>query len=169
MTLTLKYLAVLIAVMVLVGVFRIIFLIRARAMRALAATWSLQYVGPSAPGLLGIGRFPRVEPLLPDSFPRECYPVIPMTQAWNVIEGRINGFTVVLCDSVLGHETYCTIVGCQTESNPFTAAMSQERVIRDGEWVVLCRVRSLQIIPWTLGIERLGVYLTLLAVGSIRV
>ncbi len=87
-------------------------------------------------------------------------------QAWNVIEGQQNGVSVLICDSVVGERTYCTIIGCQTEQNPFKTDTSPDRVIQSGGWTVLCRVRYLQI-PWTMGIQRLDDHVSRLGVGSV--
>jgi hypothetical protein len=162
----LKFLAVLATVAVIFGAVRIIFMFRARAMRALAARWGFRYIGPPAPNFWGFRSFSNVTPPLPVSFPRNCYPVGEIKQAWNVIEGQQNGVSVLNCDSIVGERTYCTIVGCQTKQNPFKTGASPDRVARSGEWTVLCRVRYLQI-PWTMGIKCLNDHVNKLGRGSV--
>jgi hypothetical protein len=44
-----KFLQVLALVALILGVVRIVHMFRARAMRALAARWGFQYIGPPAP------------------------------------------------------------------------------------------------------------------------
>lgn len=161
-----KFLLVLATVTVIFGAVRIIFMFRARAMRALAARWGFHYTGPPVPSFWGFRSFPKVTLPLPVSFPRNCFPVGKIRQAWNVIEGQQNGVSVLICDSVVGERTYCTIIGCQTEQNPFKTDTSPDRVIRSGGWTVLCRVRYLQI-PWTMGIQRLDDHVSRLGVGSV--
>jgi hypothetical protein len=162
----LKFVLVLTPVTVIFGAVRITFVFRARAMRALAAGWGFHYIGPSAPSFWGFRSFRKVTPPLPVSFPRNCYPVGEIRQAWNVIEGQQNGVSVLICDSVIGRRTYCTIIGCQTEQNPFKAYASPDHLIRSGGWTVLCRVRYLQI-PWTMDIRRLDDHLNELGIGSV--
>jgi hypothetical protein len=162
----LKFLLVPATVTVIFGAVRITFVFRARAMRALAARWGFHYIGPPAPSFWGFRSFRKGTPPLPGSFPRNCYPVGEIRQAWNVIEGQQNGVSVLICDSVIGERTYCTIIGCQTEQNPFKADASPDRVIRSHGWTVLSRVRYLQI-PWTMGIQRLDDHLNKLVIGSV--
>jgi hypothetical protein len=162
----LKFLLVLAPVAVVFGAIRIIFMVRTRGMRALAARWGFHYIGPPAPSFWGFRSFPKVTPPLPVSFPRDCYPVGEIRQVWNVIEGQQNGVSVLICDSVIGERMYCTILGCQTKQNPFKTDTSTDRVIRSGGWTVLCRVRYLQI-PWTMGIQRLDDHMNKLGAGSV--
>jgi hypothetical protein len=162
----LKLFVVLATVTVIFGAVRIIFVFRARAMRGFAARWGFHYIGPPAPSFWGFRSFRKVTPPLPVSFPRDCYPVGKIRQAWNVIEGQQNGAPVLICDSVVGERTYCTIIGCQTKQNPFKTDTSPDRAIQSGGWVVLCRVRYFQI-PWTMSIQRLDDHVNGLRVGSV--
>jgi hypothetical protein len=162
----LKFLLVLATVTVVFGAVRITFVVRARAMRALAARWGFHYIGPPAPSFWGFRFFRKVTPRLPVSFPRDCYPVGEIRQAWNLVEGQQNGLSVLICDSVIGERTYCTIIGCQTEQNPFKSDTSPDRVIRSRGWTVLCRVRYLQI-PWTMSTQRLDDHVHKLGIGSV--
>ncbi len=150
----LKFLPVVTVLALLFGVVAILFMFRARSMRALAARWGFQYIGPSAPSFWGFRSFPKVRLPLPASFPRAGYPVGEIKQVWNLIEGQQNGVSVLIFDGVVGQRTYCTFIACQTKQNPFGMDTLPNRVIQSGEWTVLCRVRYLQI-PWTIGIRRL--------------
>ena len=161
-----KLLVVLATVTVIFGAVRIMFVFRARSMRGLAARWGFNYIGPPAPSFWGFRSFRKITPRLPVSFPRDCYPVGEIRQAWNVIEGQQNGASVLICDSVVGERTYCTIIGCQTKQNPFKTDTSPDRAIQSGGWVVLCRVRHFQI-PWTVSIQRLDDHVNGLRVGSV--
>jgi hypothetical protein len=136
------------------GALRAVLAVRARAMRSLATRWGLHYKGPAAPKLLGFGRWRRVPPALPASFPRDCYRLGEILQAWNIIEGNHNRTPIVICDTAVGWRSYCTIVGCQTEANPFAGHDAPDRVVRSGGWRVLYRLRYLQI-PWTMSISEL--------------
>jgi hypothetical protein len=153
----LKFLPVLAPVAVIFSAVWITFAFRARAMRALAVRWGFHYIGPPAPSFWSFRSFRKVTPPLPDSFPRDGYPVGEIRQAWNVIEGQQNGVSVLICDSVIGERTYCTTIGCQTEQNPFKADTSPDRVIRSRGWTVVCRARYFQI-PWTISMQRLNEY-----------
>jgi hypothetical protein len=165
-TLLLKLLPVLTLLALLFGVVSILFMFRARSMRALAARWGFQYIGPRAPNFWGFRSFPKTRFSLPVSFPRVGYPVGEIRQVWNVIEGQQNGVPVLIFDGVVGERTYCTIFACQIRQNPFGIDTSPGRVIQSGGWTVLCRVRYLQI-PWTMGIKRLDDQVNKLRVGSV--
>jgi|SRR5579864_717349 len=135
-------------------------------MRALATKWGFEYLGPRAPNFWGVRSFPKTRLSLPASFPRIGYPVGEIRQAWNVMEGQQNGVPVLIFDGVVGERTYCTIVACHTQQNPFGDA-SPGRVIQSGGWTVLCRARYLQI-PWAVGIQRLDDYVNKLCGLGLR-
>ncbi len=162
----LKFLPAVAVLALLFGVVTIIFIFRARSMRALAARSGFQYIGPRAPNFWGFRSFPKVRLPLPVSFPRACYPVGEVRQVWNLIEGQQNGVSVLIFDGVVGERTYCTFIACQTKQNPFGMDTSPDRVIQSGGWTVLCRVRYLQI-PWTMGIQRLDDHVNKLRFSSV--
>ena len=162
----LKVLPAVAVLALLFGAVTILFMFRARSMRALAARWGFQYIGPHAPNFWGLRSFPKVRLPLPVSFPRACYPVGEIRQVWNLIEGQQNGVPVLVFDGVVGERTYCTFIACQTKQNPFGMDTSPDRVIQSGGWTVLCRVRYLQI-PWTIGIQRLDDHVNKLRFGSV--
>jgi hypothetical protein len=150
------------------GVIKILYMFRARAMRALAARWGFQYNGLSASSWRASSSS-KVRPSLPASFPLTCHPPgRRIRQVWNVIEGEQSGISVLLFDSIAGEGrgAYCTFIACQTEDNPFGMDISPDRLIRSGEWTALYRVRFLQI-PWTMNIQRLEDYVNRLRLTKI--
>ena len=128
-------------------------MLRARAMRAFAARWRFQYIGPAIPKW----EFPKVRPPLPVSFSLGSYPVDEIRQVWNVIEGQQNGVPVLIFDSVIGEGkgTYCTFIACRSRENPFGNDTFTDSVIPFGAWTALYRIPFLQILPWTMGMQRL--------------
>jgi hypothetical protein len=166
----LKFLLVPATVLLIFGVVRIIHMFRARAMRAFAARWGFQYIGPPAPKLWNPSH-PKISPPLPAWFSLACHPCgRRIRQVWNVIEGQQNGASVLIFDSVVGEikgGAPCTLIACQTEQNPFGIVTSPDRVIQSDGWTVLHGVWFLQF-SWTMGIKRLGDYVNKLRVGSIR-
>src|SRR5260370_1488186 len=130
---------------------------------------------------VSVHRPPRVEILvsLVSLFPRDQSPssgfVFPsllpgrqIRQVWNVIEGQQSGVSVFIFDSYLAKVkgTYCTFIACQTEKNVFGIDTSKYRVIQSGGWAALYRVPFLQILPWTMSIQRLDDHVNRLRVGS---
>ena len=84
------------------GLVRIIHMFRARAMRALAARWGFQYIGPPAPKWLNPSH-PRITPPLPVGLSRACQlSGMRIRQLWNVIEGQESGISVFIFDGVIG-------------------------------------------------------------------
>jgi hypothetical protein len=161
----LKYLPAVAVVALVVGSVAILFMFRARSMRAFAARWGFKYIGPSAPSFWGFRNFRKIKPPVP--LPHACHLVGEIRQAWNVIEGQQNGTSVLIFDSVIGGRTYCTFLACQTEQNPFGMDTSPDRIFQSGGWTVLCRVRWLQIIPQTMSIQRLEYHVNKLRFGSV--
>jgi hypothetical protein len=161
----LKFLPAVTVVALLVAFVTILFVFRARSMRALAARRGFKYVGPRAPSFLGFRNFPKVKP--PVALPRACHLVGEIRQAWNVIEGQQNGVSVLIFDSVICGRTYCTFIACQTEQNPFGMDISPDRLTQSGGWTVLYRVRWFQIIPQTMSIKRLDDHVNALRFGSV--
>jgi hypothetical protein len=150
-------------VTLLLGVVSILFMFRARSMRAFAARWGFKYVGPRAPSFWGFYYFRKVKPPIP--LPYASHLVGEIRQAWNVIEGQQNGVSVVIFDSAIWGRTYCTFIACQTERNPFGTDTPPDRVIQSGGWTVHYRIRWPSIIPWTLSIQRLNDHVNELLVG----
>ncbi|MFY9683165.1 MAG: hypothetical protein WA424_06565 [Candidatus Sulfotelmatobacter sp.] len=161
----LKFLPAVAVVVLLFGTVTILFVFRARSMRALAAKWGFKYVGPRAPSFRGFRDFRKVKPPVP--LPHACDLAGEIRQAWNVIEGQQNGVRVLIFDSVIWGRTYCTFIACQREQNPFGMDSSPDRVIQSGGWTVLYRVRWLQIIPRSMSIQRLDDYVNKLRFGLV--
>jgi hypothetical protein len=151
----------------IVGLIRIPYIFRARAMRSLAVRWGFQYVGPTFSGWRASSSPPH-QAALPLSFPHWLIHARRIRQVWNVIEGQQSGLSVLIFDSIIGEGRgrYCTFFACQTEQNPFGLDIAPDRVIESHGWAVLFRVRFLQI-PWTMGIQRLDDHLSKLRVGSL--
>lgn len=134
------------------------FTLRGRAMRAVAAEWGLNYIGPSKPKLV-FGYMPKIKPHLP--FSRAWYPANIIRQAWNVMEGQVGGLPVVVFDSLLwqlgswGGGQYCTFVACQSESSPFEAPTSgiadrlRDSVVHEHGWTILYQVPLVLKNPFT--------------------
>lgn len=153
------------------GMVIIIMVSRARAMRALAARWGFQYMGPSS-CRFGFPSVPKIKPSLPASLSLDWRPADRIRQAWNVIEGQPSGMSVLIFDSDIGtgRPMYCTFIACQTEENPF-GVDTRSDVIQSGGWWVLYRygahdARSFQMGPWSMAPRGLDKHLKKLRGGS---
>jgi hypothetical protein len=172
----LKYLAVLAVLALLFGVAKIIYIFRARAMRALAARWRFQYLGPSAPKWRTPSHL-KVRPFSTASLSLDWYPASEIRQIWNVVEGQQNGVSVLIFDSIFGEGrgTYCTLIAYQTERNPFgidpaSERIASDRVVQSGGWTILYRIPPFVQNPlaaWTMGIRHLEKHLQKLGVGTV--
>jgi len=133
-------------------------------MRALAARWNFEYIGPSV-AKWGFPSFPKIRPPFPASFSLTWYPASEIRQVFNVIEGQQGGVSVLIFDSVLGewHGVYCTFIACHTKQTPFGTDTSPEKRRPSGEWTCLYRTRFLQI-PGAMSIKRIDHYLSNLQV-----
>ena len=156
-------LVLLLIVAAVLGVVRIVHLIRSRAMRALAAKRGFRYIGSAAP-LKWWWNPSRLEirPPVPiwifDPSPTGCR----IRQVWNVIEGRKNGVYLLIFDAVVGEYKGghpCTLIACQTEQNPFGRVTSSDRVVQTHGWTVLHGVWFLWF-SWTMGIKRIDDHLS---------
>jgi hypothetical protein len=161
----LKYVPAVTVVALLVGFVAILFMFRARSMRAFAARRGFKYIGPSVPSFWGFYYFRKVKPPVP--LPHACHLVSEVRQAWNVIEGQQNGASVLIFDSAIIGRTYCTFMACQAEQNPFGMDTSPDRIFQSGGWTVLFRVRWPSIIPWTMSTQRLDDHVDKLRFGSV--
>jgi hypothetical protein len=162
----LKYLAVLAVLALLFGVAKIIYIFRARAMRALAARWRFQYLGPSAPKWWN-PIHTKISPPVPPWFSEVYISGRHIRQIFNVIEGQQNGVSILIFDSVIGMRggAGCTLIACQTERNPFGIVSSTDRVTQLHGWTVLHGVWFLHF-PRIMGMRRLDHYVKKLRVGS---
>jgi hypothetical protein len=163
----LKYLPVLAGLTLILGVLRINAMFRARAMRAFAARWGLQYIGPVAYRWFNPSH-PKISPPLPAWFSQACHPYgRGIRQIWNVIEGQQSGVSVLIFDGIIGVKggSPCTFIACETEQNPFGINISSDHVIQSGGWTILHGVRFL-LFTWTMSITRLDNYMNDLRTGS---
>jgi hypothetical protein len=138
------------------------YVLRGRAMRALAARRGYEYVGPPTPRLIFF-YMPKVKPRLPLS--RAWYPANEIRQAWNVIEGHEGGVRVVIFDSYIwwlgSRGQYITFLACQTEQSPFGTEIGSDpryRVTQAHGWTVLYRVPLFLMNPlttWGMSIQSL--------------
>jgi hypothetical protein len=173
----LKFLPAIAAVALVVGVVRISLLFRAHAMRAFAARWGFQYIGPSA----FMWRFAwghswltlrKIKPPVPLPFSLAWWPGNEIRQVWNVIEGQQSGVPVVIFDSFIEgyHDVYRTFLVCKTEQNPFEIDKFRDRVVHSHGWTILYQVPFLLLVPWatsSMSIKRLEDDLDKLRIGSI--
>jgi hypothetical protein len=123
------------------GAVRIVHVFRARAIRAFAARWGLQYIGPPAPPKWwwNPAHF-EIRPPLPVWVSHFHPSGQRIRQAWNVIEGQQNGVSIIVLDTVIGEYRggqACTLFACHTEKNPFDAMTSADRVVQSHGWTVL--------------------------------
>jgi hypothetical protein len=131
------------------GSLQIFHQLRARAMRALAARWDFRYLGPPPPKWWWGRTRPIARPPIPSG--------LRITRVWNVIEGKKDGFTVLIFDVILGEGRGgqpCTLIACQTEGNPFETSTSAIRVLKKQGWTVLYGVWFLWFC-WTMSVKRL--------------
>lgn len=146
---------------------RIVHLFRARAMRAFAAKWGFQYVGPAAPPTWWWNPpHLKIHPPVP-AWVSHFYPCGQrIRQVWNVIEGTKNGVSIVIFDSVIGEfrgGRPCTVIACQTTHNP-PAITSMDRMAQTDGWTVIHGAWFLWF-SWMMGIKRLNGHLSKLAPG----
>jgi len=172
----LKFLPVLAVIALIVGGVRTSLLFRARAMRALAARWGLQYIGPSAfrwryawgRGWLTLRK---VKPPVPIPFSLAWSPANEIRQVWNVIEGQQSGMSIVIFDSFIEgyRDVYRTFFACKTEQNPFQVDKLRDNVVHSRGWTILYQVPFPLLVPWatwSMSIQRLEGHLNTLQVGS---
>jgi hypothetical protein len=156
-----KLLWVLAIYFLIAGGFRIIHLIRARAMRAFAIRLGFEYIGPGAPPnwLWNPSEF-HARPPIPSwiSHLRPCGAQI--RQVWNVTKGNIDDAPVLIFDCVIGDRGGhpCTVLMCQTEQDPFVTVTSRDRALAAHGWSVLHGSWFLWF-SWMMGIRRLEAHL----------
>ena len=125
----------------ILGAVRVVHMFRARAMRAFAARWGFKYIGPSAPPMWwwNPAHF-KSGPPLPGWISHFRPSGERIRQAWNVIEGKQNGVSIIIFDSVIGEYRGghpCTLILCQSENNLFGSTTSSDRVVQSHGWTVL--------------------------------
>jgi len=138
------------------GAVRIAYMFRAQAMRRLAAKWGLQYIGPTSAPQWWWNRSHLV-----------TGPPVPawvshfgITQIWNVVEGTIDGKSVIIFDSIVGdfRSQARTFMMCQTGQNPFETDSAVDRVVETHGWTVLQGIWFLWF-SWIMGTRRLDRHL----------
>ena len=163
----LKFLPVFAILTLVLGISKIWYVYRARAMRRLAASSGLNYIGLAAPKWWPPSH-PRGSPPLPGWFSQACQPSgRRISQVWNVIEGYQNGVSVLIFDCILGEvrgSAPCTVIACQTEQNPFGLDAQPYRVIQTHGWTVLHGVWFLWF-SWTMRLRRSDHYVKKVRVG----
>lgn len=169
----LRFLPVLAALALIVGVVRVSLMFRARAMRALAARWGLRYIGPPAFRWWGFPPLPKIRPPVPVPFSLGWWPANKIRQVWNVIEGQQEGVSVLIFDSFISgigkSGKYRTFFACKTEQSPFGIETSPDRVVQSRGWTIRYGVPRFLDIPWatwSMRIQRLEDHLNKLRVGS---
>ena len=144
------------------GAVQIYYAVRTRAMRALAARWSLRYIGPPPPKGLWLVTHPIVRPPLPPWVSHLTLSGQRITRIWNVIEGTKNGVAILIFDVVLGEHRGshpCTIIACQVEQSPFQEVASVDRVLQNHGWTVLHGVWFFWF-SWTMRVRRLDKHIS---------
>jgi hypothetical protein len=132
---------VLLGLAVTLAVVRTYHLIRSRAMRGSAAKLGYRYLGPTAPpkwwwNPAHFEGHPSLPPWVSHIAPSGCR----MRQVWNVIEGNVNGASVLIFDAVIGQYKGghpVTLIACQTEKSPFDQTNSHDHVMQTHGWTVL--------------------------------
>jgi len=166
----LKFLPLLVALVLFLGMVRVAHVFRARAMRALADRWGFQYIGPTAPERWWLNRsHTKISPPVPAWFASWHPSGRRIRQVWDVIEGQQNGVSVLIFDCVIGEYrggAACTVVACQTEQNPFGIVTSPDRVTQTHGWTILHGVWFLWF-SWFMGTRHLDRYMRKLRVGSV--
>jgi hypothetical protein len=136
----------------ILGAVRIMHWFRSRTMRRLASRWGFRYLGPTAPPQWWWNTSsPKIPAPLPGGFSR-----LGISQAWNIIEAKINGTSVFIFDSISGgfRTQPHTYIACQTEQSPFPMTTSAESVVQVHGWTVLHGVWFLWF-SWLMGTGRL--------------
>jgi len=153
------YLTILIVVAV-VGGLRLMYYLRALAMRRFASRWGFRYIGPTAPPRWWDISRPKVRAPLPS---RICSK-LGIAQAWNIIEGKYNGTTLLIFDGLSGayNSQARTQIACQTEQNPFPLTTSIETVSQIHGWTILDGVWFFWF-SWPMSIRRIERHLRYLS------
>ena len=144
----LKWLPALGAVALVVGCVRISLLFRARAMRAFAGRWHLQYLGPTTfSWRLLFARTMRPPVPIPFSLDWMAKDV---KQIWNVIEGQQSGVPILIFDAYVGASkgAYRTLFATKTEQSPLGIDTRRDCVAQSNGWTILARVPFFLEVPW---------------------
>lgn len=137
----------------ILGLLRVMHLLRGRGMRSFAARRGFRYIGPSAPPQWWWNpSHLEIHPPLP----RSALCGLPARQVWNVIEGNVHGLTIFIFDSIWGSKggQPLTLIACKTEKDPFLVVTSADQVIHSRGWTALNGVSFLWF-TWTMSIKRI--------------
>jgi hypothetical protein len=155
-TVTDNLLYLVVMLLLILGAMRIVHMFRGRAMRALAAKWGFQYIGPPAPPSWWWN--PSFKTGSPPVGTYHFHPLgFNISQVWNVIEGKRNGIAVLIFDGIMGSKggQPCTFIACKAERYPFAADTPRELVVQSRGWTVLNAVWFLWF-SWTMGTRRIN-------------
>jgi hypothetical protein len=155
-TVTDKLLYLAVMLLLILGAMRIFYLFRGRAMRALAAKWGFQYIGPSVPPSWWWN--PSFKTGSPPVGTYHFHPLgFDIRQVWNLIEGKRSGIEVLIFDSIMGSKggQPCTFIACKADQYPFAADTPREHVVQSREWTLLNGVWLLWF-SWTMGTRRIN-------------
>jgi hypothetical protein len=137
----------------ILGLLRIMHMLRGRGMRAFAARRGFRYIGPSAPPQWWWNpSHLEIHPPLT----RSALGGLQARQVWNVIEGNVNGVTVFIFDGIIGSKggQPFTLIACETEQDPFLMVASADQVIQSRGWTILHGVWFLWF-SWIMSIPRI--------------
>ncbi len=165
-TATMNLLKLPLAVGAMLAAIQIFYVARTRAMRALAERWRFHYIGPP-PKLWRPISHPIARPPVP-TWVSHLDLFGPITRISNVIEGTVNGVTVLIFDVIVGESRGshpCTLIACQAEENPFGRTAWSDRVIQTPGWTVVHGVWLLWF-SWTMRVTRIDQHLRDLYPGS---
>jgi hypothetical protein len=153
------------------GVLSLSMALRSRDMRALATRRGFHYVGPASLRTRWVFLVPKITAPLHIPFSIGGWPITPIRQVWNVIEGEQDGVPVFIFDCLGGtfrYYRYRTFFACKTEQSPFENPARTEDIKQMHGWTVVYRgpVFLEGPLPWSIGIRRLEGYLDEMRVSS---
>ncbi len=141
---------------------RSFYFIRGRAMRAFAAKTGFEYIGPETPpNWLRNPDHLHIQPPLPGWISHLHPGERRIRQVWNVMEGKINGISVLIFDCIIGEfkTAPCTILAAQTEHDVFGVGAPvdsafQSRITQSHGWTVVHGTWFMWF-SWTMGTKRI--------------
>jgi len=80
---------------------------------------------------------------IPYTFRPRTYPANKIDRTWNVIEGEVDGISVLILDSNLNlggrNQHSCTFIAARAEISPFKDRGSDENTVLTNGWIALYR------------------------------
>jgi hypothetical protein len=139
----------------ILAVARTAYFFRARAMRAFAAEWGLEYIGPSVPPSWYFNT-PNKK-ALPVGSHHFHPPRGGISQVWNVIEGQWNGKALLIFDAISAQKNAQprTFIAYKTDQDPFGPDTEREWVDQSHGWTVLCG-SWFSWLSWTMSTRRIS-------------